>query len=73
MKNSIGVVPIVDKMREIRLRCSEHILRREKTEAVRVTKKIKLKDKIGKRKRKEKQIVLCDTEGYETLRVVGVR
>jgi len=54
MKNSIGVVPIVDKMREIRLRCSEHILRREKTEAVRVTKKIKLKDKIGKRKRKEK-------------------
>jgi len=39
IRSSIGVISIVDKMRENRLKWFGHILRREKTETVRLVKK----------------------------------
>jgi len=45
IRGSIGVAPIVDKMRENRLRRLGHILRREKTEVVLVTKNMSVDGK----------------------------
>ncbi|XP_015366174.1 PREDICTED: uncharacterized protein LOC107163320 [Diuraphis noxia] len=45
IRGRIGVAPIVDKLRESRLRWLGHILRREKTEAVSVTKNMSVDGK----------------------------
>jgi len=47
------VTPIVDKLRENRLRCLGHALRGEKSEAVSITKNMSVN---GKRKRRPKNI-----------------
>jgi len=58
------VAPIVDKMRENRLRWLGHILRREKTEAVSVKKNISVD---GKRlKKRWFEVIECD------MRMTGV-
>jgi len=48
LRGSIGVAPIVDKMRKNRLRWLGHVLRREKTEAVSVTKNMSVDGKRGR-------------------------
>jgi len=65
IRGSIGVAKmasIVDEMRENRLRWLGHIIRREKTEAVSVTKNMSVDGKRGRGRPKKRwfEVIECD-------------
>lgn len=68
IRGSIGVAPIIDKMRENRLRWLGHVLRRENTEAVSVTRNMSVDGKRGRGRPKKRwcEVLKCD------MRVAGV-
>eukprot|EP00102_Acyrthosiphon_pisum_P026090 XP_016663300.1 PREDICTED: uncharacterized protein LOC107884852 [Acyrthosiphon pisum] len=62
IRDSIGVASIVDKMRENRLRWLGHVLRREKTEAISVAKKMSVDGKRGRGRPKKRWFEVVEVD-----------